>query len=118
MYMAQFMLLIRGDDNPDITPEQAKAVVQQYRAWAGKLRAENRMLGGDELATGGKTLVSSGGDVRLVDGPYAETKEFIGGYFLIEADDETHAVAIARECPGLRRDGAVEIRAIVDHSQG
>jgi hypothetical protein len=111
------MLLIRGGDDADVTPEQSRAVVQQYMEWARRLRSENRMLGGDELARGGKILVRSGSDTRVVDGPFTETKETIGGYFLIEANDLSHAVEIARECPGLRRDGAVEVREIVDHSK-
>ena len=115
--MPQFMLLIRGADEPEVSPEQSRAIVEQYMHWARKLRAENRMLGGDELADGGKTLIRSGADLKVVDGPYAETKETIGGYFLIEADDLNHAVEIASECPRLRRDGAVEVREIVDHTK-
>ena len=116
--MPQFMLLIRSDDDATITPEQSRAIVEHYMAWARKLQSENRMRGGDELAAGGKTLVGNGSEVRIMDGPYAETKETIGGYFLIEADSEAHAVEIAKECPALRpgSTSAVEVRAIVDHS--
>jgi hypothetical protein len=52
----------------------------------------------------------------VVDGPYTETKEVIGGYFLIEAADESEAVEIAKACPGLTRGGVVEVRGIIDHS--
>jgi hypothetical protein len=116
--MPEFMLLIRGTDEPGLTPEQSKAIVAQYIAWAGKLRAENRLLGGDELGPGGKTLVGGANGTRILDGPYAETKEAIGGYFVIKADDEAHAVEIAKGCPGLTRGREVEIRAIVDHTNG
>jgi hypothetical protein len=74
------------------------------------------MLGGDELASGGKVVRKQGDRLMVSDGPYAEGKELIGGYFLIEADDEKHATRIAGDCPGLLRSGAVEVRAIVDHS--
>lgn len=114
--MAQFMLLIRGDEEVQRSPAEMQSIVEEYIAWARKLRSEGRMLGGDELANNGKLVRGYGATASVSDGPYAETKEAIGGYFLIEADDQTHAVEIAKACPGLKRGGAVEVRAIVDHS--
>jgi hypothetical protein len=114
--MPQYMLLIRGDDEVVRSPEEMQAIVKEYIAWAGRLRSEGRMLGGDELAGGGKIVRKQGDRLMLSDGPYAEGKELVGGYFLIDADDEDHAARIAGDCPGLTRNGAVEVRAIVDHS--
>ena len=74
------------------------------------------MLGGDELESKGKVIQSNGSGLQVSDGPYTETKEVIGGYFLIEADNEGQAVEIAKACPGLKRGGVVEVRGIVDHS--
>ena len=48
--MPQYMLLIRGDDTVERSPAEMQSIVQDYMAWAGKLRSEGRMLGGDELA--------------------------------------------------------------------
>ncbi len=110
--MPQYMLLIRGDDEVDRSPAEMQAVVSEYIAWAGKLRAAEQMLGGDELAANGWVIRSSG----VTDGPYAESKEGVGGYFLIEAADDAAAVEITRACPGLVRGGLVELRPIVDHS--
>jgi hypothetical protein len=92
-----------------------QAIVQEYIAWAGKLRSEGRMLGGDELSSEARMLRGAKGQITVTDGPFAETKETIGGYFLIEANDEAHAVEIAKQCPGLKRDGAVELRQVVEH---
>lgn len=114
--MAQFMLLIRGDEEVERSAEEAQAVIREYMAWARKLRDENRMLGGDELDSRGKYVRMNDNGHQVLDGPYAETKEVIGGYFLIEADEESHAVEIAKACPGLKRGGVVEIRRIIDHS--
>lgn len=114
--MPQYMLLIRGDDEVERSPEEMQGIVKEYIAWAGRLRAEGRMLGGDELASGGKVVRKWGGSLQVSDGPYAEGKELVGGYFLIEADSDDHAARIAGDCPGLSRNGAVEVRAIVDHS--
>ena len=114
--MPQYMLLIRGDDEATNSPEETERVVQQYIAWARSLRVRGKMLGGDELAPKGRILRGSGQDLLVTDGPFAESKEQIGGYFLIQADGEEEAVAIAGECPGLRRGRAIELREIVDHS--
>jgi hypothetical protein len=115
--MAEFMLLIRGGDESAATlsPEQAQQRIQEYINWSRKLREEHRNLGANELAAGGVVLRARGGEV-MVDGPFSETKEAIGGYYHIAAADEEEAVEIARECPVLRYGGAVEVRAIVDHS--
>jgi len=114
--MAQFMLLIRGDDEVQRSPAEIQSVIQEYIAWARRLREESRMLGGDELDSKGKFVKMNGSGLQVVDGPYTETKEVIGGYFLIEAADESEAVEIAKACPGLTRGGVVEVRGIIDHS--
>jgi hypothetical protein len=108
--MAEFMLLIRNGNWDQYSPEEAQQAVQKYIAWARKLREEGRLKGGDELQANGRILRKQAG--QIVDGPFAETKESVGGYFLIEADNYDHAVAIARECPTFDHGGWVEIRAI------
>lgn len=114
--MARFLLLMRGDeqDYADFSPEQVEAMLQRYFAWSDQLRREGRLVAADELAPGGRTVRNRQGQIA-VDGPYAETKEGIGGFYLIEADDEDRAVAIAKGCPILDYGGFVEVRAIVDH---
>jgi len=115
--MAEFMLLIRGgdDDAAEVSAEQAQQRIQKYIDWSRKLRERGQNLGANELAAGGSVLRSRGGEI-VVDGPFAETKEAIGGYFHVQAEDEAEALAIARECPVLHFGGVVEVRAIVDHS--
>ncbi len=111
--MAQFMFLVRGGDEAtrDYTPEQAQQVIQRYVDWARKLRAEGRYHGGDELKPGGATVRSRGGR-PVIDGPYPEAKEAIGGYFVVEAADLAEASRIAAECPVLDHGGCVEVREI------
>jgi hypothetical protein len=113
--MARYMFLIRGDDETERTEDENRAIVGEYIAWARKLREEGRMLDGDELANTGKVVRRKGDQILVSDGPYAESKEIVGGYFLIRADDEEQAARIAGECPGLKRGGAVEVRPIVEH---
>ena len=57
------------------------------------------------------------GQVRVTDGPYAEVKEVVGGYFLIRASSYDVAVEIARTCPHLRYGGRIEVRQVDDHAK-
>lgn len=115
--MAQFMLLIRGGGEAwdNFVPEQAQQEYQKYFAWADQLRSEGRLHGADELKGGGKTVRVRDGQT-VVDGPYVETKEGVGGYYLIEAADENEAAEIAKGCPTLRHSGLIEVREINEHA--
>lgn len=111
--MPDFMLLLQGGDYEDLSPEQMQRVVQQYIDWAAKLRKRGILKGGDELKSSGRVLI--GGEGGITDGPFTESKEAVGGYFLIEAADYDAAVEITRECPALQHNGRVEIRQISDY---
>ncbi len=111
--MPQYMLLIRSGESVELSAEQSQKIVEKYIAFARKLRSENRYLAGDELGSTGRIMTAKAG--KIVDGPFTETKESIGGYFLISADSYDHAVAISRECPVFDSGGLLEIREIVEH---
>jgi hypothetical protein len=114
--MATFMLLLRGGGEMlgDYTPEQVQAMIQPYVDWSRSLREAGRLVSADELASGGKTLRANGSGF-VVDGPYTETKEDIGGYFIFHAADESEAIEIAKGCPVFTHGGFVEVREIVEH---
>ncbi len=117
--MAQFMLLIRGGDEgiEGYTPEQFQQMIQRYFDWSDQLRREGRYVGGDELKAGGNVVRRRGGQA-VVDGPYAETKEAVGGYYLIEARDAAEAAEVAKGCPVLVDGGVVEVREINPNPYG
>jgi hypothetical protein len=114
--MAQFMLLIRGGDEAfaQFTPEQMEQTLGHYFAWSDRLRKEGRLVGADQLADGGRTVRARDGQL-VIDGPYTETKDAVGGYYQIEAADEAEAAEIAKGCPVLGHGGLVEVRGIVQH---
>ncbi len=114
--MAQFMLLIRGGDDAfaRFTPEQMEQTLGRYFAWSDQLRREGRLIGADQLADGGRTVHARDGQL-VIDGPYTETKDAVGGYYQIEAADEAEAAEIAKGCPVLGHGGLVEVRGIVQH---
>ncbi|HMS15598.1 MAG TPA: YciI family protein [Planctomycetota bacterium] len=113
--MPKFMLLLL--DNPsefaDLTPAQMQAVVQEYGAWAESMGKANKLLGGEKLQDeGGKVLRKKGSQVAVTDGPFAESKEVLGGYFLLSADNYAEAVELAKSCPHMKYGAATHIRQI------
>lgn len=116
--MPDFMLLLRSEKDDDLSPTQLQAAVQEYMTWMGQLRAAGKVLDGNELQSRCKLISGSGAGLTVTDGPFTETKEAIGGYFLIKADDEADALSMACQCPGLKRGTIVEMHEVIDHSHG
>jgi hypothetical protein len=112
--MANFMLLLGGADldKRSANAELAPVMMQQYMAWVQSLRQKNRLVASHKLFDQtGKRLTIRGGEV--IEGPFVESKEAIGGIFLISAASLDEATALARECPVLRlQNGYVEVRVI------
>ncbi len=113
--MQNYLLLLHEDESQrsNIPHERMMSMIKEYGAWATKLRTEGRLVGGEKLADDtGRVLRDRNGKVTVTDGPYAESKEVVGGYFVIAAKDYDEACTIARECPHLKYYGRVEVRQI------
>lgn len=113
--MAQFMLFLRGGQagGVEMTPAQAEANRAPYAAWAGKLRTEGKLVSAEEVDGQHLVLHRNNGHV-VTEGPFPETLETIGGYFLIRVEDEPDARAIAEACPILERGGKVYLHRIIE----
>ncbi|HYH46648.1 MAG TPA: YciI family protein [Thermoanaerobaculia bacterium] len=115
--MPKYILLLHETpgDFAHLSPEQMQAIVEKYSAWLGGLQAAGRMAGGEKLKDDGglhlRRADRTTGQLAIQDGPYSETKEVLGGYFLIEAAGRDEAVEIARGCPHLEN-GWIELREI------
>lgn len=113
--MPQFLLILR--ENPanyqGWSPEDMQQVLGKYRAWSEKLVSENKLAGGQKLREeGGRHLTrGASSEVTVAEGPYAEAREVIGGFFQIHAADYDEAVALARTCPHMDN-GWIEVREI------
>ncbi len=119
--MAQYMLLLHQvpNYNMDLPREKMLEMTRRYMAWADSLRQRGRMVGGEKLTAGGvRHIKVRDGKPVASDGPYAEAKDVIGGYFVIEASDAAEAESIARECPhiAIAATNWLEIRPIEDMS--
>lgn len=113
--MPDYMLLLHEEpmDYSQFSPEQIQAVIGEYVAWRQKIEADGSFVAGEKLKDeGGRHIGSVNGQLRVTDGPYAEAKEVIGGYFTISAADYDEAVEISKGCPHLKFGGRVELREI------
>jgi hypothetical protein len=111
--MAQYLILIYEDEAQyaTATPEVMNEVMQAHNEFAAAVEQHGaKLLAGNALQpTGTATSVRGGADVT--DGPFAETKEALGGYYLIEAPDLDTALAVGKVCPA--RFGGVEVRPVM-----
>src|SRR5687768_915256 len=116
--MPEFMLLLH--ENPggfaSVSPDDMQRVIEKYNAWSAKLASQGKLVGGDKLRDeGGKHVrrdgKARGGRAAVVDGPYTEVKEIVGGYFKLAAADYDEAVDLVTDCPHLDF-GWIEVREI------
>lgn len=111
--MSQFMLFIRnGEESNELSPAEIQQAIQRFSAWARKLREQGKLVAAEKLKDNEGLLLRTRNGQIVVDGPFAETKETIGGYFIVEAGNLDEAVEITKECPALSSGGIVELREI------
>jgi len=108
--MSEFLFLYRSAA-PQGSPEQLQKTMQKWSAWMKELTEKGHLTSeGHPLERTGKLV--QGKQKTVTDGPFAEAKDAIGGYSLVEARDLAHAVELAKGCPTFETDGAVEVRPI------
>ena len=114
------MLLIYGEETvwEARSEQEVEALMAGYGTLNGELRTQGRLVRGDELAptTTATTVQVRKGETLVSDGPFAETKEVLGGYYLIDAESLDEAIEWAAKIPDAH-DGKIEIRPIVDHGE-
>ncbi|HEY6233077.1 MAG TPA: YciI family protein [Pyrinomonadaceae bacterium] len=112
----KYMLLIYHDEQSWTTQSEAEhqEIYGEYRALIQRLQAKGQYLVGDQLqpTTTASCVRVREGNPLVTDGPFAETREQIGGFFIVEARDMAEAAAIAAQIPSART-GVIEIRPVV-----
>lgn len=113
--MKKFILLLHDnfEKEKNYSPEEMQQLIQEHMGWIEKLSENGSFLGGDGLVPEGKLI--SGKEALVKDGPYIESKEIIGGYYLLQANSLAEATEIAKECPCHHWGGVTEIRPIMDY---
>jgi hypothetical protein len=110
---SEYMLLFRGTQwDKGLSPEDMQKIMGQWNSWFERLTLQGKVKSAHPLEREGKIV--SGKGRTIADGPFAESKEAIGGYFLLQLDDLNEALEIAKECPGLAYGMTVEVRPVAD----
>lgn len=109
--MPQFLVIVRDHpgDFTELSPEEMQQVVERYMAWTQKMHDEGRIVLSHKLRDGEGRVVRGAG---ATDGPFAEGKEIVGGFWVINADDLDDATEALRDHPHKDSAGSLEIREI------
>jgi hypothetical protein len=111
-----YMLIFRNT-SPEtynkMSDEQRQRLFEEWNNWYDGLAAQGKLTHGHPLKPEGR-IVSEAPGGRVLDGPYAEGKEAVGGFFFLTVDTLDEAVAIAKACPGLRHGIFVEVRPVAE----
>ena len=108
------MLLFRGTHwDKNLSPEDLQNVMEQWAEWFDRLVQQGKIKSANPLMDEGKIVSWKKGQM-VADGPFAESKEAIGGYFLLQNIDFEEALEIAKQCPTLKYGLIVEVRPVAD----
>ena len=111
----RYMLLISNDETAyaALSPEEAQTNLAAYMAWSEEMGKRGVLQAGERLrpTTDATTVQVRDGEVLVADGPFAETKEQIGGYFVVDCKDLDEAIEVASTNPGAKH-GTIEVRPI------
>ena len=109
--MKDFMFIFRGGLDPNTAaPKDMEENMQQWFAWVNDLREKNVYTAGEALLPIGKTVRTQS---LVTDGPFAESKEIVGGFFVVKANSLEEAIEYAKACPDIPLGGTVEVREVM-----
>jgi hypothetical protein len=112
----QFLLLIHGDERQQarMTPDELEKQFAAYMSYTKDLSKAGVWLGGEPLkpSDGGAKVTVREGKTRIVDGPFTESKEVLGGFYMVECATRDEAIAWAAKCPGASH-GTMEVREVL-----
>jgi hypothetical protein len=112
--MPRYLLVLRdnGQFPTDLSPQEMQAIIGRYMQWGQRLREQGLLKASDKLKDGeGRIMRRDGGKVAVTDGPFAESREIVGGFYLIEAKNYDDAVGRCQDHPHLEW-GSIEVREI------
>jgi hypothetical protein len=111
----RYLLLIAGDENARsaVSAEEDAATLDEYAQWMKTVAERGILQGGERVrpASDATTVRVRNGEVLTTDGPFAETKEQMGGYFVLDCKDLDEAIEVASKLPAAKS-GSIEVRPI------
>ena len=110
--LSEFLFLMRGTEwDGGLSPREAQDGLEKMMAWVETIRDRGLLVAGQPLTSKGRMVTGAG--VSVTDGPFMESKEAVGGYFIVQAGSLEDAVEIAKECPTIKYGLFIEVRPIV-----
>jgi len=118
--MEKYMLLFRNSTASEeryhkMSPEEMQADLDKWNQWIGGIAAQGKFIGAEALQQAGKVV--NGSKHVVTDGPFAESKELVSGYLILQADNIDEAIALSKGCPIYDVEGTVEVRPIMVFNQ-
>lgn len=112
--MPEYVLLLNQSEKKfdNLSPEEIQALLSKYMAWRQGLVQRGILRGGRKLAEGGRRLRTVKEQLLVTEGPFSESQEVLGGYFIIEVANYNEAVDVARTCPHLIDGQSIELRQL------
>jgi len=112
--MKEFMLIfINGEGTKDFSPDEMQQNMQKWFGWMAALKDKGIYKYGEPLTPGGKTV--KGKEPVVTDGPFAESKEVVGGFIIVKVADIDAAAELAKDCPDLPYGGTVQVREVLKY---
>jgi hypothetical protein len=100
-----------------MSAQEVQTAIAKYRAWSDRVKAQGKLQEGQKLRDGqGRVLSGHGSSFKVTDGPHSESKEVIGGFWILQASSYDEAVKLASDSPHLEH-GSLEVREIEDMSE-
>ena len=112
MEKKNYMFIFHSASYNGLSPDEVQKNMQKWFGWIEKLQKKGVYKGGEALEKTGKMLSHRNGKF-VIDGPFAESKELVGGYFIVEAGSLDEAVEMAKDYPDFSYDGKVEVREVM-----
>lgn len=109
--MEKYMFIFFDGDTSSLSPEEQQAGMEKWFAWVEQLRQQGRYVEGEALLPHGKTI--TGTKKTITDGPFTESKEIVGGYFIVLAKDFDEAMQLAMGFPDFHLGGKIQVREVI-----
>jgi hypothetical protein len=113
--MAKYLVLARSSNvmRPEMSPAEIQRIIQKYKDWSTKLYQAGKVHDSNKLVDReGRVVRRRGEGLDVTDGPYAESKELLGGYWMIEAGSYDEAIQLLSDSPHLGFGGSFEVRRV------
>jgi hypothetical protein len=110
--MPKFMLILHHapDTFRKLSPDELERKMETYQAWSQKIRSSGQLVSSEKLGEeGGKILNRQKGRLSVMDGPFSEAKEVVGGFMILRAASYDEAIELVRDCPFFD-DGRIDLR--------